>query len=706
MKKFLFHLVMVLFANCTLIQGQDWIQINPASKHHLSSIYFCDDNIGYVTCSNGIIIKTTNGGNTWAEQNSGALSLSDIFFTNPETGYTVGNYGSILKTIDGGNTWQKQNSNTIHSLSAVFFCNADTGYVAGDSGTIMKTTDGGVNWELQTSGTTNHSFFSLFFYNSRMGFAIGCEMDWVGERIVLKTNDGGETWHEIHIIPPPFSYWYHSVYFPDPDTGYIVGDNYGGGERIYKSVDGGNNWTQVYFTLQGYLHDIYFSDANHGYAIGFSSIVKTNDGGANWTTISMTNGAGQIEHACFLKSNTCFAIQPLDGSIFKITNGGTELTATSLDYNWNLSTVSFPDVNNGYIVGETKFHNYYFLKTNDGGFSKRKLLVDSDILGEIRSIHFTSKNTGFISTDYGEIYKTTNGGTTWTQVYVGNGGFLISICFPDENTGYILSTYGVVLKTDNAGISWSEKYIGSAFYHPLSIFFTEKDIGFVVGNNGVISKTTDGGVSWVNQTSGTTMTLTSVFFNNNSIGYTVGVSGTILKTVDGGANWIQQYSGTLQNLSSVFFINPTIGYVVGDSGTILKTVNGGSTWNFQASPTKQSLHCVYFPTEEIGYAVGDSGTILKNTRGSNGINEEQIQNRILIYPNPGNDKVTLALGIPNQPICEASYLIVYTVTGLQIIKQPLLNNRTEIDVRGLDKGVYFVKVFCNESFFSGKFIRE
>ena len=85
------------------------------------------------------------------------------------------------------------------------------------------------------------------------------------------------------------------------------------------------------------------------------------------------------------------------------------------------------------------------------------------------------------------------------------------------------------------------------------------------------------GSGWVNQTSGTTASLSGVCFVDASHGWVVGGSGAILVTANGGATWTAQSSGMTKSLNDVSFSDASHGWVVGEDGTILVTSNGGVT---------------------------------------------------------------------------------------------------------------------------------
>ena len=58
-------------------------------------------------------------------------------------GWVVGDSGIIIHTSDGGNTWEYQESGTIEDLLSVCFVNTYNGWICGDSGVILHTDNGG-----------------------------------------------------------------------------------------------------------------------------------------------------------------------------------------------------------------------------------------------------------------------------------------------------------------------------------------------------------------------------------------------------------------------------------------------------------------------------------------------------------------------------------------------------------------------------------
>jgi photosystem II stability/assembly factor-like uncharacterized protein len=156
------------------------------------------------------------------------------------------------------------------------------------------------------------------------------------------------------------------------------------------------------------------------------------------------------------------------------------------------------------------------------------------------SVFFINADTGFVAGEMvssqfsgGHIYKTVNGGVSWTQTFSGVNAALYSIFFPDILTGYAVGQLGKIAKTTNGGSDWTLMSSGTA-KRLFSVYFSNPHIGYITGEDGTIFKTTDEGLTWASQPSGTTRDLTSVCFTDPLTGYAVGQTGTILKTTSGG----------------------------------------------------------------------------------------------------------------------------------------------------------------------------
>ncbi len=171
--------------NKTTNAGENWIYYYTGTPELSNSMYFVNENLGFICGTNGMIAKTTNGGVNWIFLTSGTdRHLNSILFTDVNTGYCAGDTGAILITSNQGANWTIRNPVTFNSLQSVYFANSTTGYICGERGIVLKTTNSGVNWVSQNSAVYN-KLSSVLFINENTGFLVG------QYGTILKTTNGG-----------------------------------------------------------------------------------------------------------------------------------------------------------------------------------------------------------------------------------------------------------------------------------------------------------------------------------------------------------------------------------------------------------------------------------------------------------------------------------------------------------------------------------
>jgi len=171
--------------------GFTWNVIYDNPGPWLRSITFTDALHGFAVGNNGVIIATTNGGNSWSSVSAPIQrDFNAITFINADTGYIAGGLDSglfsrrtILRTVNGGSNWSVHSDTTGGIINDISFASDMEGYIVGDFASVLKTTDRGSNWSpivIDTNLTGNETFNAVKFYNKNFG-AIG------GKRGVLYT---------------------------------------------------------------------------------------------------------------------------------------------------------------------------------------------------------------------------------------------------------------------------------------------------------------------------------------------------------------------------------------------------------------------------------------------------------------------------------------------------------------------------------------
>ncbi len=327
--------------------------------------------------------------------------------------------------------WYEQNSGTIKNLYAVTFTDSNNGFAVGDSEIIIKTTDGGTNWITQSSGSV-FPLNDVTFVNSSTGWVVGGD-DWYStydrKQIILATTNGGVTWQlQFNDSIGPLGQL-SSVHFINENNGWAVGGGTDGEEKPHfyraflRTTNSGISWTSQTEWIDttgknGILNAVQFSDQQIGWAVGnHGTIMKTTNGGVNW--------APQIQNPEIV-----------------------------------LNDVHFIDINNGWAVGG----NHFFITTNGGSIWENQLFYDSSMIGGLLNcydVHFVNPTTGYVvggwdeSRVYGNrliIFKTIDGGLTWTEQVCQDTLPLFAVNFIDFLTGWAVGANGIILHTTNGGV--------------------------------------------------------------------------------------------------------------------------------------------------------------------------------------------------------------------------------------------------------------
>ncbi len=234
------------------------------------------------------------------------------------------------KTSDGGETWTGGTIPMGPEPYASNICpvSADMAWASGLDfdyvNYIMRTTDGGQTWERQFEegfvAATSYINF-VHFWDEQNGIAMGdpAESDTHPTPFfeIYKTDDGGENWTRVDSanIPAPLPDEYGNANIYD-----VVGDHvwFGtlnfsdySGYRIFHSPDRGATWTAVNSSAVLYLS---FADELHGAALDHLTSIPsyTSDGGATWTPLPAITGANVIELAIIPESHYLFSVQSVD----------------------------------------------------------------------------------------------------------------------------------------------------------------------------------------------------------------------------------------------------------------------------------------------------------------------------------------------------------------------------------------------------------
>lgn len=401
---------------------------------------------------------------------------------------------------------------------------------------------------------------------------------------IMMSDDAGESW-DLILNPAGMNNQYicKGIHFINETTGFING----GSETILKTTDGGHTWNLKYQgnTIYNWqcINDIEFLSDTHGFAVGDAGqLFETSDAGESWQAIE--NGVQA-----------------------------------------NLNQIVFADSLTGFIFSWTT----HCLKTIDGGISWTwEVLSDQLPQGQLFDCYFTNATTGFVfiegnAPEYiGYIFKTTDAGLNWTQVFSNYSAYTGKFAFFNEQQGMIACETWVyqtkVLLTNDGGLSWNEI---SQPWMPWgaanSMIYTDENTALSVGNKGMIFKTSNGGISWqLKQNRLFSGEIFDAQFLNENVGYVytdVGSGGVasngLMKTVDGGNSWNYIFVNNMNPNSDFYFMTVDIGFCVSenfnDTVNLLKTTDGGESWTEISTGYEFKPYDVKFFYENNGLICGE-----------------------------------------------------------------------------------------------------
>ena len=242
----------------------------------------------------------------------------------------------------------------------------------------------------------------------------------------------------------------------------------------------------------------------------------------------------------------------------------------------------------------------------------------------IKDISFASPTVGYIAAELGRVWKTTDGGNTWTRIMnLGYPYYWYGVDALSEKdvviSGFDNSNWrGLLRWSHDGGQTWSSDVVLTTQGWSNRVRFADDQHGLVINliaqDRRDAHYTTTGGQTAADWTATTIAPWTGWFGNQFSLlpNLRARVSGIhYCDSLDGGASWScipfgidEVYDG------ATFFHDDLFGWVGGGSisptveGWVHRTADGGETWSGRTLEASWPIREIRFVTSNFGWAAG------------------------------------------------------------------------------------------------------
>jgi len=557
------------------------------------------------------IFKSTDGGKTWMEKDSGVVEREGISFR----GFTV----------------DPRDSNVVYAAAEISSFGWARKEIPGrefdlTKGVVYRTTDGGEHWAAIWRGDNLARYIwinprdpDVIYVSTGIFDREAANSDprrnLPGGVGVVKSTDGGHAWQVLGRSNGLTNLYIGTLFIHPKDPDILLagaGNNaYPEGAGVFLSSDGGKTWKN---TLRGgNIHSVEFviSDPRIAYAASIEAVYRSQDGGRTWRQVTRGDSWGppgiqagfpidvQVDPR---DANRLFA-NNYGGGNFLSEDGGRTWVVASRGYTGAQVRDIAVDSRTGRVFAAAR--SGLFLSTDKGGEWRGlayppaagiEWYVVAIDPSDSRNVLATSNATGVIVQRQGERWRQVSARPgprmSWraiafapsnpTIVYAGTSAFYSAGTFDDEMAA------GGIYVSEDRGSTWiqaNDANSRSANVAALAVAPHKPEVVYAATCNRGLLKSTDGGHQW--QTIGIGQRVRGVRAlaidpRDPQILYAGVRDGGVWKSLNGGEGWQHSSSGMDPEASITdIVIDPTnsqLLYAADIRIGVYRSEDGGKLW--------------------------------------------------------------------------------------------------------------------------------
>lgn len=555
----------------------------------------------YIASYGGGVLKSTDGGETYAWVNQGLddLAISSMAMHPADNRVVVvGTLGhGLYRTEDGGAHW----SVTSDATGVITFVAVDprdplvwyAGYMS--AAVLRKSIDGGKTWANANTGLPVTSVWSIVADSEVVYIA-------TAGGGAFKSTNAGASWTAMPVRPVVWSLAL------DPQDSRVI---YAGvnGEGIFRSIDGGATFDQVGSPSVGVVLSIAVdpTDSDVMYAATSSGGVERSDnGGRTWKKTSIRKG---------------IAIT------VRVTSAGDVYVGTAFEGAFRSKRI--PAAEPAAAVGPSSAESWS-QAVSERPSRHSAVLFTEIVADELRSVNAqnivnikidpSDSNHVLLGTNDGGLLGTIDGGARWLDV---GGGFTSRAsrraAFDPVNAGRVYAgsfSGGGLFRSDDNGFTWKSRAVGSpvSYVWATAVDPFNGDVYAGTQNGEGLWRSTNGGDTFVRIDGSAIPNMRDIVFDATTRGKMfVAGTGGLFRSLDGGVTFTKVASGAM-NTVSIDPTNASVVYAGTQTAGVLKSADGGATF----TPINTGLVTTFSTSRGNGVAIDptDPSTLYVGTEGA------------------------------------------------------------------------------------------
>lgn len=647
------------------------------------------------------VLKSTDAGLTWNTTGLASAVTSNFLIRrlviDPSNTQIVlaATSSGIYRTVNGGTNWTLVSSGTAYDIE---FKPGNSSVIYASGPTFKLSTNGGASFTVISAGipTTgiNRMAIAVTPHDANYVYVLASKSSDSGFEGLYRSTNSGTSFTLMSSSPNLLGWsnagtdaggqgWYDLCVAVSPlDKNEVVT----GGVNVWRSINGGSTWS-IYGHWVGSGAPFTHADHHDLEYDATGTLFNANDGtvykrvGATWTEISGTMNISQIYRLGLssLTANKWISGHQDNGtSIWTGTSYNAELGGDGMD-------CFFDRTNDNNVFGE--YQNGSLQRSTNGGISWSS--ATSGLTGTSPWVTIWKQDPVAATTIYvgrTDLFKSTNLAVSWsTLTAIPASGTIREFAIAPSNNQviYVLKSSGI-FKTINGGTSWTNVTgtvpVGSALPEYICIDPTDPNNAWVVlsgySSGNKVFMTTNGGTTWTNYSANLPNLPANccIYQPGTNDRIYVGMDVGIYYRDNSSANWTLYNQGLPNVPISDFEISPaspsllhvaTYGRGVWVASLFSTPSTPVSGFSVSAAPKCEDTSIPFFDQSSNSptvwsWSVSPSAGVVISSPGS--------QNPVITFPNGGNYVVSVVAS--NSLGAGSTYSQVVSITSIPSLVIP------------------------------------